>query len=223
MVVALLMLGMKINQIVEGKQKLDELLVRPAIAQTEVSGRAEASAPVSMREQSEGEAEEEGATAVMETQSTQEQQPKEYNQIELDILQSLAQRREEIESWSEELEVREKVLQATEMRIDNKISQMQNLKQEVQSLLTTYDKKQKQELQSLVKIYESMKPKDAARIFNELEMDILLDVVEMMSERKAAPVIAEMDSQRAKALTEELADRRRLQMMSAEMTQDAEG
>jgi flagellar motility protein MotE (MotC chaperone) len=55
-----------------------------------------------------------------------------------------------------------------------------------------------------------MKPKDAARIFEQLEMPILLDVIERMKERKAAPVIADMNPEKAKKLTIEMFKRRRL-------------
>ena len=59
-----------------------------------------------------------------------------------------------------------------------------------------------------MKIYENMKPKDAARIFEELDMAVLLDVIERMKERKTAPILAQMNPKRAKAITLELAKRR---------------
>ncbi|WP_419902504.1 magnesium transporter MgtE N-terminal domain-containing protein [Kiloniella sp.] len=55
-----------------------------------------------------------------------------------------------------------------------------------------------------------MKPKDAARIFEELDMVVLLDVVERMKERKTAPILASMNPKRAKEITLELAQRRDL-------------
>jgi flagellar motility protein MotE (MotC chaperone) len=55
-----------------------------------------------------------------------------------------------------------------------------------------------------------MKPKDAARIFEELEMDTLLPVTERMNERKLAPVMAEMNPAKAKDITEQLATLRQV-------------
>ena len=57
---------------------------------------------------------------------------------------------------------------------------------------------------SLVKIYENMKPKDAARIFEDLELDTLLEVSERMKERKLAGIIAKMSPQKAREITIEL-------------------
>ena len=49
-----------------------------------------------------------------------------------------------------------------------------------------------------------MKPKDAAKIFNELEMPVLLKLVGNMKEVKVAPVIASMDPAKARELSIEL-------------------
>ena len=61
-----------------------------------------------------------------------------------------------------------------------------------------------------MKIYEAMKPKEAARIVEKLDMPVLLDVVERMKERKASAVLAKMDPAKAKSVTLELAQRRDL-------------
>ena len=60
---------------------------------------------------------------------------------------------------------------------------MKKIREDIKSLLGTVDEKEKSRLRNLVKIYESMKPKDAARIFNELDMTVLMGVVAKMSVR----------------------------------------
>jgi len=57
-----------------------------------------------------------------------------------------------------------------------------------------------------------MKPKAAAKVFEEMDMDVLLDVVERMNERKVAPILALVTPTRAKEITFELAQRRELPM-----------
>ena len=144
-----------------------------------------------------------------------------FNQIELDLLQSLSKRREEIDKYAEEVALREKLLEATEMRLEKKIKQMGFLKTELLELLERNEAKEDTEMKSLVKIYESMKPKDAARIFDELDMNILLEVVDRMSEKKAAPILASMSSTRAKDVTVKLAEMRQLrQQASKDLAQD---
>jgi len=106
------------------------------------------------------------------------------------------------------------------VRINEKIAQLQSLKVDVETLLARYDKQEQTELRSLVKIYENMKPKQAARIFDEMEMEILLDVIDLMSERKAAPILAAMNPVKAKDVTVELAEKRRLRQQTQQKIPD---
>ena len=60
----------------------------------------------------------------------------------------------------------------------------------------------------LVKMYETMKPRDAAAIFNDLDLPVLLPVLDRMKETKAASVLAAMQPERARQVTAELAQLR---------------
>ncbi|MEM7169544.1 MAG: hypothetical protein AAF530_05210 [Pseudomonadota bacterium] len=126
---------------------------------------------------------------------------------EIDVLQTLAQRREELDQRARSIEEREIMLSAAEVRIDEKVAELEDLKESIEGLLAQYDLKADEQILSLVKIYGSMKPKDAARIFNELEMPVLIEVMDQMKERSSAAILAEMEPRRAKAVTLELAQR----------------
>ena len=78
-----------------------------------------------------------------------------------------------------------------------------------------FDDREDEKIASLVKIYETMKPKDAARIFNELDLEILIEVLRRMREAKAALIIAKMNSEQAKIVTMELAVRNSLPDVAA--------
>jgi len=131
-------------------------------------------------------------------------------QSEIDLLQKLAERRVEIDARAREMETRERLLQAAESRIDRKIQDFKALQATIESLIKTYDDQQDAKLLSLVKIYENMKPKDAARIFEALEMEVLLQVAERMKERSLAPIMAKMNPERAREVTVELNGLRKL-------------
>jgi len=136
--------------------------------------------------------------------------PTSVTQAEFEVLQRLATRRTEIDKLRRDLTLRENLLAATEKRLNAKLAELNGLKTRIQGLLKKHDKEQEAKLKSLVKIYETMKPKNAARIFEQLEMDILLDVVERMREVKTAVIFAAMDPSKAKAVTARLAERREL-------------
>ena len=121
---------------------------------------------------------------------------------EIDLLQALAERRRELDLRAHELEQREILLRAVEQRIEEKAGGLR-------ALLKQQEKQTDDQYTSLVKIYESMKPKDAARIFEEMDLAVLMPVVERMKERKTAPILAKMSPAKATAITTQLAQRRK--------------
>lgn len=136
--------------------------------------------------------------------------PFDYTDEEVDVLQQLAKRREELEVRARQLDEREALIQAAEQRMDQKMGELKALQAMVEDLLKKRSDEQEAELKSLVKMYENMKPKDAAQVFEEMDMDVLLAVVERMNERKAAPILALVTPTRAKEITFELASRKEL-------------
>jgi len=136
--------------------------------------------------------------------------PPGFTQSEINLLQRLAERREELDARERELETREALLQAAERRIGTRVGELRDLESVISDLLKEHSEKEKEQINQLVRIYTSMKPKDAARIFNDLEMPILLTVIENMKERSSAAILAEMTPDRAKEVTTELARRRAL-------------
>lgn len=129
---------------------------------------------------------------------------------EIDLLQQLAERRQVLESREQEFELRTGLLAAAESRIDKKVEELKVLRETISGLIKTFDAQQDAKLLSLVKIYENMKPKEAARIFEALEMDTLLEVAERMKERKLAPIMAKMHPEKARDMTVELSRLRQL-------------
>ena len=133
--------------------------------------------------------------------------PMTFSPQEVEILQSLAQRRDELDKRAAEVDRHEALLQATERRIDDKIAKLQQMEGTINEAFNKEDKKDDAKITSLVKIYETMKPKEAARIFEQLDLPVLLNVLEHMQERKTAPILASMDPAKAKAVTLALAAR----------------
>ena len=129
---------------------------------------------------------------------------------EVEVLQKLAKRRDELNKRSRDIDLRETMLVATERRVKMKITELKKLQTIVQGLLKKHDGEKEAKYLSLVKIYESMKPKDAAKIFEQLDMKILLNVVERMRETRTGSILAKMAPMKAKALTTAPADRRNL-------------
>ena len=141
----------------------------------------------------------------------------ESSSVRMELFEELKSRRKMLDEKARELSVREALLKATEQEIEQKYEELLSVRTEIQDLLVEQDEEEKARIASLVKIYEGMKPKDAARIFNTLDLDVLLHVVARMSERKSAPVIASMDPERARTLTIMLLEQKSLPDMSDQL------
>ncbi|HXS06310.1 MAG TPA: hypothetical protein VN723_05920 [Rhizomicrobium sp.] len=126
---------------------------------------------------------------------------------EVDVLTSLSKRRSELDARESQLQVQANVLAATEARVDAKIAQLKALQAQMNTLLGQRDQAQEKQLASLVKTYSAMKPKDAARIFDSLENEVLVPVAQEMKSDVLAPVLAAMSPEQAQKLTVKLANR----------------
>ena len=143
--------------------------------------------------------------------------PLSMSPAEVELLQKLAERRASLDKRAAEQSQREVLLEAAEKRIDEKIAKLEALKKDIGALVDKQSAEDDARLKSLVKIYETMKPHDAARIFEQLDMPVLLGVVERMKERNAAPILAALDPGKAKAVTLALAERREHQAKTEAM------
>jgi flagellar motility protein MotE (MotC chaperone) len=126
---------------------------------------------------------------------------------EVDVLTSLSKRRAELDARARDQAMRENVLAATEKRVDAKIAALKQLQAQMTTLLGQRDAAQEKQVASLVKTYSSMKPKDAARIFDGLSDDVLVPVAQAMKSDALAPVLAAMNPTSAQKLTVKLASR----------------
>jgi len=126
---------------------------------------------------------------------------------EVNVINSLSKRRRELDERDSQLTIQANMIAAAEARVDAKINQLKQLQAQINALVGQRDEAQKAQITSLVKTYSTMKPKDAARIFNNLPDEVLVPVAHDMKSDTLALVLANMNSETAKTLTVKLADR----------------
>ena len=123
------------------------------------------------------------------------------------ILQRLQERRKELDKRGRDLDLRESLLKAAEKRVEARVKELRELDAKVRVATGTREKTQKQQFESLVSMYEAMKAKDAARIFDRLDINILVEVATGMKARSMSAIMAAMTPEAAERLTVELANR----------------
>jgi flagellar motility protein MotE (MotC chaperone) len=125
---------------------------------------------------------------------------------EINVLRSLADRRQALDEREAGIETREQAAAAAETRLQDQIAQLKSLEGDMQKLLASMDAKKDERMGALIKTYEAMKPKDAANIFNGMDDKVLIDLAKSMKPATLAPIMQAMDAKRAQQLTKMLAD-----------------
>jgi flagellar motility protein MotE (MotC chaperone) len=110
------------------------------------------------------------------------------------------------------------MLAAAERRLTQRVEELTTLQTRLEAMERDRAAREETGLRGLVKLYEGMRPRDAAQIFDDLDMPVLLPIVDRMREARAAPVLAAMRPDRARALTGELA-RLRAERIETERTE----
>nr|WP_314072707.1 hypothetical protein [uncultured Roseococcus sp.] len=124
------------------------------------------------------------------------------------LLESLRARRAEIEAREAALAQREMLIAALERRLTGRMEELSALQRQLETEARARDERTEQGWRQMVRLYEGMRAREAASIFDELDMPVLIQVVGRMREAKAAPVLAAMRPERARLVTTELARHR---------------
>ena len=134
--------------------------------------------------------------------------PNPITQAERALLEQLRARRTELEAREQSIASRELVLAAAERRLGQRIEELTQLQQRLESMERTRGEREEAGWRGLVRTYETMRPREAAAIFEELELPVVIQILDRMGERKMAPVIGAMRPEKARVLTAELARHR---------------
>lgn len=126
---------------------------------------------------------------------------------EMEVLESLAQRRKVLDQRERELQLRENLLRAAEARVESRIKELKSIEARIEAQLQKQEDERKEQQDRLVKMYTSMRPKDAAKIFNQMAPDVLSVLAGAMNPRAMSAILAEMDPAAAQRLTVELANK----------------
>jgi len=123
------------------------------------------------------------------------------------ILERLQQRREELDARARELDIRESLIQGAEKRMDAKLQELKDVESHIKVESKEKDDADAARLKGLVAMYQNMKARDAAKIFNGLDINVLMQVVAQINPRQMADILAQMQPEVAQHLTVALADK----------------
>jgi flagellar motility protein MotE (MotC chaperone) len=124
------------------------------------------------------------------------------------VLLALRARRDVLDARATALDQRAAEIAAADRRLEARVTELSALQGHLEALEAGRQQHRAENWSGLVKTYETMKPREAAAIFDALDMQVLLQVLDRMQERRAAPVLAAMQPDRARLATQLLAEMR---------------
>jgi flagellar motility protein MotE (MotC chaperone) len=123
------------------------------------------------------------------------------------ILERLQSRRQELDARAREIDIRESLLKAAEKRIEGRVDELKGVEAGIKTATDQKTDADAARFKGIVTMYESMKPKDAAKIFDRLEMPVLFEIASQIAPRKMSDILGLMQPEAAERLTVELARR----------------
>jgi flagellar motility protein MotE (MotC chaperone) len=123
------------------------------------------------------------------------------------ILERLQARRQELEQRAREVDIRESLLKAAEKRIESKVEEAKANDAKANAASAAKAEADAARFKGIVTMYENMKPKDAAKVFDRLDMSVLYEIASQIQPRKMSEILGQMQPEAAERLTVELARR----------------
>ncbi|MGD9924735.1 MAG: MotE family protein, partial [Pseudorhodoplanes sp.] len=136
------------------------------------------------------------------------------------LLERLSERRKELEQRQSELEMRDTLLKAAEKKLEERLGELKQAEARIVAATQQKDEVELHRLKNLVTMYESMKAKDAARIFDRLDLKLATEVARMIQPRRMSEILAQMSPEAAQRLTVELASQAKSDSGSGPRAQD---
>lgn len=136
------------------------------------------------------------------------------------VLRGLEEKKTRIEKQQKIQLQEKKELELYEEQIDEKLESLKKLKQQIEADMALLTKKKTQKnlekeaayeakIGRLVKMYAGMKPKNAARIVDKMNLEVAQAIFLRMREASASQILAFVDSEKAAKISERLAFKRK--------------
>ncbi|MHC1745205.1 MAG: MotE family protein [Syntrophobacteraceae bacterium] len=124
-----------------------------------------------------------------------------------ETLTHIEQREAELKRKEEQLRQKEEYLAKMEQEVEKKLKDLLAIQKEIQAYRSEKEESQNTKIRSLAKIYGTMKPKEAAKLLDNLEEHLVVSVISTMSADEAANILGNMDVKKAAKISESLSHR----------------
>ncbi|MBX2994344.1 MAG: hypothetical protein KF681_05970 [Bdellovibrionaceae bacterium] len=134
---------------------------------------------------------------------------KDFTDEELNHFAKLNERKRELDAREEELSRLEAELTAQKAELEKRMSGLETTRREISSVLEDRVKADDKKVETLVQMYSNMKPQQAAKVFEEMDEDLAVEIIGRMKKKNAAEIMNIIKPDKAKVFAEKFAGYKR--------------
>jgi flagellar motility protein MotE (MotC chaperone) len=124
-----------------------------------------------------------------------------------ELLSHLEQREMELKRKEQNLQEQEQRLLQMQKEVEQKLQELIVIQKDIQSYRNEKAEAKNASIRSLAQIYGSMKPKEAAKLLENMDEKLAVNVLSTLKANEAAEVLAGMDIKKAAKISEALTQR----------------
>jgi flagellar motility protein MotE (MotC chaperone) len=128
---------------------------------------------------------------------------------ELNHLSKLQERKKELDAREEELNRMEAEMAKQKEELKEKIADLERMRNSISVILEEKVKADDQKVETLVQFYSNMKPPQAAKVFESIDEDLVVQILSRMKKKSAAEILNLMKPEKAQMFTEKYAGYKR--------------
>lgn len=122
-----------------------------------------------------------------------------------DYLYKLNERKKQLDAKEEELAKKAQEIEAQKLQVEAKLKELEEYRGKISSVLQERIKTDEAKLDTLVQVYTNMKPNQAAKIFETMDEDLVIEILSKMKKKTAADILNLIKTEKAQAFAEKYA------------------
>ena len=124
---------------------------------------------------------------------------------ETDFLFKLSERKKELDQREEDLNKKAAEITKQKEDIEAKLSQLEDYRNRISTLLKERISSDSGKIETLVQVYSNMKPAQAAKVFETMDEDLVIEILGRMKKKNAADILNLVKIEKAQVLAEKYA------------------
>ena len=134
---------------------------------------------------------------------------KDWTTEQLALFNKLEERKQQLDVKEKELQRLEEELQEQKLALEKRLRDLEDLRSKISNRLDEKVKVDQEKVDKLVEFYSNMKPVNAAKVFEDIDEDLAVEILNKMKKKSAADIMNLLKSDKAQKLSEKFAGYKR--------------